>query len=212
MKFDDNESWRYSRWEGGSAGGCHATPLPQARVAPLPPLIHNLSSRHPPSAVHRLRLHRTVNQPLQPNSVRLSSFFWLTFLVSSFSLPAFPSLPRPPSTAHWLVTLSIRVAGRAADGEAAWSSVARAPGVPLDCQSRTRRREGSAPCSLSWRQALSRSLTPLHAANTLVSLSPSALDNALLSISHKYVCFMFFAWTYTCCSSYHLITAKMRDS
>lgn len=149
MKFDDNESWRYSRWEGDSAGGCHATPLPQARVAPLPPLIHNLSSRHPPSAVHRLRLHRTVNQPLQPNSVRLSSFFWLTFLVSSFSLPAFPSLPRPPSTVHWLVTLSIRVAGRAADGEAAWSSVARAPGVPLDCQSRTRRREGSAPCSLS---------------------------------------------------------------
>lgn len=126
---------------------CHAAAT--GTCCPPPP-PHPQSIQSPPSVSRpSVRLHRTVNQPLQPNSVRLSSFFWLTFLVSSFSLPAFPSLPRPPSTAHWLVTLSIRVAGRAADGEAAWSSVARAPGVPLDCQSRTRRREGSAPCSLS---------------------------------------------------------------
>lgn len=113
MKFDDNESWRYSRWEGGSAGGCHAMTLPQTRDAPP---LHPSSTIHPPSIqpstsyvfIGRLVSPAAFAAKLSP----LPFLLLMYFLLSSHFLPAFSSLPFPPSTAHRLATLSIRRGGR----------------------------------------------------------------------------------------------------
>lgn len=208
MKFDDNESWRYSRWEGGSAGGCHAMTLPQTRDAPPPPSPPSSFIHHPPTVdttVHQLRLYRTFSQSRSLCNQTLSA-----------SLPSFDVLPPflAFSTRIFLSSISslnraqasniIYPAGRAADGEAAWSSVARAPGVPLDCQSRAGRREGSAPLPRS--RDARPCPAPLHPytlhRHSLASIASSALDNTLLSFSHKYICFNFTGLTDTCCSSY----------